>query len=553
MIDPDVRWPKRKPKRRRRLRRRPVHTRNRAIQPVATADSTFKAAADALDRSGVASDIDARIRNPKRQQPTVSTEAWLVAATIELGATGSYERSRVWARIKGLTAAQQRRVKLPGLRTRTISYDACEKQALRVERAVDEADSDRGWDWFALRVLAGPRMIRDRNGNWTDPAAAATDVALDDTPYFSWARRRGPNPTAQQDAAGIRTAGPDPDARNGYRTPTRLLPEDSFYGYQVVVVVTVPPVHWYGNPNQIRLGDYVPPYIVHITVRPANADPGPAGHDAVVRARAVAAINNVIADMGFTMKTETFVDALHDLGVNVVMSLPPNDIARVDTHLMGRRKDPVIENAGTFFHPWLPPEWEHVPEDLVDTERRDWYARRLIYAYTTHQRLQDGAVQIKNPFGTGRLTTDESAASATGALYVTKPAYAPDAQQTHLTLPADKLGRHQREPYGTRAWWLSYLRRLIVETANARLKSNAGLSNKCCKAMGNAAHTMSAILLAVAYNLDIAHQVKQQARRDHGEHEEQPADTAHHSDSGTAAPDRHDSDPESEPPERSPP
>ena len=486
----------------------------------------------------------------------LSTQAWLVAAMIELGATGSYDRSRVWARIKGFTAAQQRRLKLPGLRTQTVSYDVCEKQALRIERALDEGEnngSDRGWGWFALRVLAGPRMVRDRNGIWIDPAAAATAVSIDDTSNCSWGRKRGPNPTAEQQAAGILTAGSDPDARNGYRTPTYSHPDEDFYGYQVTVVVTVPSVHWYGNPNQISEGDYVPPYIVYISVRPANADPGPAGYQAIVRALAIAAINDVVADMGFTMKSESFVRALHKLGINVVMALPPDARTRVETHMMGRHSDPVIENAGTYFHTWLPPEWELAPEDLSDTELRDWHARRLIYAYTTHQHLNKGHIQIKNPFATGRLTTDKAEASPTGALYVTKPDYAPDAQQTLLTMPFDKLGCHQREPYGTRAWWLSYLRRLIVETANARLKQFEGLSNKSCKAMCIAAHTMAAILLAAAYNLDVAQRVAHEAALEHD------GDTEQTSDGTTRRPDDA-SDPQSahldtttEPVERSPP
>ena len=182
-----------------------------------------------------------------------------------------------------------------------------------------------------------------------------------------------------------------------------------------------------------------------------------------------------------------------------------------------------------FGHPQA--EWEDPPEDLGDAELRDWHARRLIWAYTTNQHLGDGDIQLKSPFATGRLTTDEVVAEATGALHVTKPDYAPDAQQAHLTLKADKRDRHQRIPHGTWAWWLSYLRRLIVETANARLKSAAGLSNKCCKAMGIAAHTMSVVLLAAAYNLDIAQRVADEARRDDIGNEEQPTCAGSHGDS----------------------
>ncbi|WP_420623182.1 hypothetical protein [Candidatus Poriferisodalis sp.] len=230
------------------------------------------------------------------------------------------------------------------------------------------------------------------------------------------------------------------------------------------------------------------------------------------------------------MKGESFVRRLHALGIDVVMALPPNDRTRVDTRLKGRTPNAVIENAGTFFHGWLPPQWEVPPDDLSDDELRDWYARRLIWAFTTHQHLGGGDIQLRSPFANGRLTTDKSVANTTGATHVVKPEYAPDANQAHVTMRVDQRDRHQRLPYGTRAWWLAYIRRLIVETVNARLKTDAGLSNKSCKAMGIAAHTMSAVLLAAAYNLDVTQRVADEARRDSIATEEGPTSTVAHSD-----------------------
>lgn len=551
------RWPRRPAGARRRKPRPPVHTRNRPISPVATHDTTYKLAVEAIERAGVADGIDHRVRNPKREQAVLNAKAWLTAAMIELGATGLYDRSRVWARIIGFTAAQQTRLRLPGLRTWWVSYDACYKQALRVERALDQGWKQGGdsseWDWFTLQMLAAARMKRDPAGGWTDPAADSASVCIDDTAFASWGHKTGPNPTAADEAAGVTSCGSDPDARNGRRTPTDSQPDEHFYGFQVIVVVSVPEVHWSGDPYQLLVRDYQPPYIINITVRPANADPGPHGYEAIVRARAVTAITEVVADMGFSMKSESFVRRLHELGIDVVMDLPPADRERVDTHMMGRPFQPVFENSGSFFHAWMPTENEVPPENLSDADLRNWHARRLIWAYTTNQHLSGGDVQLKSPFATGRLTTDEQAAKATGALHVTKPDHAPDARQAHLSLKVDKRDRHQRIPHGTWAWWLSYLRRLVVETANARLKSAAGLSNKGCKAMGIAAHTMSAVLLAAAYNLDVAQRVAEQARRDAIGHEDHTAPADHPRDSEPRSSPKSHEVTETEPAERSPP
>ena len=516
--------------RRPREPRKSIHTRNRDIDPVTTHDRAFKAVVEAVERAGVTADIDSNIRNPKREGAKLNAKAWLTAAIAEVRATGKYDRSLVWARIKGLTPAQQMRLKLPGLRTQSVSYDVCYKQALRVERALQQGwkvggASDRGWDWFTERVLAASRMTRDADGSLVDPAAAATAVAIDDTSQSSWGHRTGPNPTKEQQAAGVTSCGTDRDARNGRRTPTDAQPGEHFYGYQVTVVVMVPEVHWSGDPYRLKVRDYQPPYIIDIKVRPADENPGPHGYEAIVRSRAIAAIDDVVADMGFTMKSESFVRRLHALGINVVMDLPPNDRERVDTHMVGRRRHPVFENSGTFFDLSIPPELEVPPQGLSDADLRDWHARRLLYAYATHQHLGGGDIQLRSPFAAGRLTTDEPVAKATGALHITKPDHAPDAQQAHVTVGVERRDRHQREPHGTWAWWLSYLRRLTVETANARLKKGAGLSNKGCKAMGLGAHTMAAVLLAASYNLDITQRVADEARRDGIATEEQPSDS----------------------------
>ena len=538
-------------------RRKPLHTRCRAISPVATHDTTFKRVVEAIRHAGVAADIDNHIRNHRREQPILSTEAWLVAAVIELGASGSYDRSKIWARIKGLTAAQQTRLKLPGLRTQTISYDACYKRALRIERALQRGwgigDSSRDWHWFMQHVLTGSRMTDEADGTWHDPASDATSVGIDDTAYPSWGHKTGPNPTEAEIIAGITSCGTDPDARNGRRTPTDNQPDEIFYGYQVSVVVMIPEVQWLGDPNKIPNPSYTTPYIVDIDVRPANVNPGPSGYEAVVRTLAVAAITEVVADMGFTMKGESFVRRLHKLGIDAVMALPPNDQTRVDTHLKGRPQHAIIENAGTFFHEWLLPEWEVPPDDLSDDELRDWYARRLIWAYTTHQHLGGGDIQLRSPFANGRLTADKGVADTTDAMHVTKPPYASDAQQAHVTMKIDSLDRHQRLPYGTRAWWLAYIRRLIVETVNARLKSDAGLSNECCKAMGIAAHTMSAVLLAAAYNLDVTQRVADEARRDSIANDQEPTSSATHSDDEAITLQEHFGGPAPEPAARPPP
>lgn len=512
-----------------------------AKPPVPTSNDLFDEAVRTAEQSGVLAKCERRLMHHPGAKSEMPVVALLVVMLIELVQTGSYERAELASRIAGLTAAQQRRVKLPGLRTRTVSYDIVCTQVARLERALDEGwtapDGTRcGWEWFTMAMLAGSRMTQDADGNWVDPATGVTAVGIDDTAFPTWARKLGPNPSDEDIAAGITSCGADPDARNGHRTPTNSQPSEFVYGYQVTVVVAVAEVRWCGNPRKIAMGDYQPPWIIDVIVSPANHNPGTVGREAIVRALAICAITDLVADRGFSMKSVNFVQGMHELGINVVMDHPGTETEVADFHVMGRSRDPVIEHVGTFLHAWMPPQWEVPPADLSDNQLRDWYARRLIYAYTAHQHLGGGDVQIKNPYAAGRLTTQSNEATANGAMLHKQPKHAPAVTQDYLTVPVEMRNLCQREPYGTPAWWYSYLRRLVVESANAMLKRGVGLTNKCCKAMGIAAHTMAAVMLAAAYNMRLRMRLEYQARQqqaldgttdgaDHTTLADQPVDT----------------------------
>lgn len=510
-------------------------------RPTPTLEADVRYVRLALRHSDVVEKVQAKIRRRFGPPPVLTALALLTIMALEADATGSYERTRLTARLAGLHSRDKERLGLPGLRTRQIRHKVVNKWAARLERALDEGwIAEDGtlcdWDWFSMNMLRASRTreVPDESGQGTvavDAAASAKAVSIDDTPFGTWsyeryrppseARRNGRKQTYIHDKEG-----PDgirqfaywltcPDARKGKRSSTNTIDAGFFVGFTATVSAAVVSVKWYGDPDYIEFGDEIPPFILAIDVNPAGTDTAPVGaKQARLIHKELPEANEMLADRGFTMKRESFVAAVRAAGFSLVMDYDKGELDRPRTHLLGRKQVPVIEHAGTFFHAWMPPEFDSPPKHLRSgddrsEERRKWFTERLKYSYTVNQHLQDGSIQIENPVRPGKIApVGPLHAGTTSSHVIQQPDDAPDVPHKYLTVQPSHLHRYQLIPYMTLAWWKSYLRRLRIEAVNSSLKRQLGLSRESCKAMGLPAHRLAAVMLAFAYNIGLLRKLR---------------------------------------------
>ena len=120
----------------------------------------------------------------------------------------------------------------------------------------------------------------------------------------------------------------DPDARVGYRRATATRSEGMFSGYGVHIAVVVPEFASRGFNRSGTLGESVPPFIVGLSVQPADTGPADGGMAATMMARCVApATDEVVAAFPYTSQAKSFNRPLHVDGTNVVNG-PPASVPR---------------------------------------------------------------------------------------------------------------------------------------------------------------------------------------------------------------------------------
>ena len=510
-------------------------------RPTPTLEADVRDVRIALRHADVVDKVQAKIRKRFGPPPQLTALALLTVFALEIDATGSYERARLTARLAGLHSTDQQRLGLPGLRARSIRHKLVNKMTLRLERALDEGwVAEDGtvcdWDWFTMNMLRASRTreVPDEDGRGVvvvDAAAGAKAIAIDDTPYETWSYERNRPPPAHRLTGRKKTYihykdGPDgtkkfafwltcPDASKSKRSATNNTESGFYEGFAVTVSVAVVSVTWYGDPDYIEFGEEILPFVLAIDVNPAGTNTAPvaAKQARLIREQHPEA-DEVLADRGFTMKPQSFVAAVRASSFDPVMDYDKDELSRPRTHLLGRKGVPVIENGGTFFHAWMPSEFDSPPEHLRDAdnrseERRKWFTDRLIYSYKVNQYRQDGSIQIKNPINAGKIAPVGPLNAGTHRSHVIqRPEDTPDLPHNFLIVPPEHLYRYQRIPYMTEAWGKSYLRRLRVEAVNSSLKRKLGLSRESCKAMGLPAHRLAAVMLAFAYNLSLVRKLR---------------------------------------------
>lgn len=338
------------------------------------------------------------------------------------------------------------------------------------------------------------------------------------------AKRQPPGPDTIYGPDGRIIHTTDIDARGGYRTATSMQSGRTFVGYHLHLATAVRSFAWQGDVTRGVLGDYIPPFIIGSELTPANSHSGEAATrllDAIVPV--TPGLSEVLVDRGYTqLSPESFIWPARTHGLDVVMDYTEDQRALAPTLSVARRSvrndaepNTVIINCGTVLH-------EHTPEALLaapafpkeDEYREPVFAfyenRAQVYQWSINDRDRTtGDVQYICPFHAGRAKNPAF-----------KPGVRPNRTAVHVDVPdnatccchgsanidPETLGPlWQPVPYGTRAWFLSYSRRAMAETANSLLKTSfARLQRSFIKVMGRAKVGLLVGLLCVSVNIELA-------------------------------------------------
>ena len=469
----------------------------------------------------------------------LNVEALLVAVLLAAEEKKNYLRSDICAVINGFDAQVAYTLGLCDEQTRRpVSYHTTQKQLRRLERAVgDEWTSpcgqkrDLAWLTSTLLVATIPRAQR----------RSITAVALDSTFVETWAVTRDftpdavarhrlaareipdlPEPEPQRpDGSGavgatgadgrlIRSA--DPDARPGYHSATSKRVAGLGLGYDFHVAVAVRGAHWSGEPTWLALGDRTPAYICALAFVPASTNPGPVGREAIEDTiRHAPNLREVVADLGYTLKRDSFVRNLRERGLDVVMEYPSTEVARRKAVTAGRHQQPIINHCGTLLPSWAPQALHTPPEGADRRQRADFYDQRSRWRYSPHQHLSGSSIQMRCPRCAGRVNTNARTRNPRQRGRGAAVPYLGGVAAEHccdglITLTSSQLANYQNIPYSTTAWHRSYSRRNQIENANSRLRHKGALLAGTCRSLSRIPRAIAALAQAVIYNLNLSAQ-----------------------------------------------
>ena len=399
------------------------------------------------------------------------------------------------------------------------------------------------------------RMIRASCGDWADkiPAIAIDgtckhtwahpgEISTNDELYLQHAQRRAeelgleePDLTDRENPNGTRPGelGPDgrpirsksPTARWAYRTKTPKDQRKHFFGHDVIIGVARKALLWQGDPERYAFGPKVPHLMTSLRVIPGGADPSPPSL-AVAEAthRYMPQLEDVIADRIITNKP-TFIQGLHDRGLNGVMDYTKTEVANPKLERFGRNGNEYYAHVGGIFPAWAGPSVVTPPAirthkelddpDVTDEELAQWYTDRAkTYRCSVNQRLPDGGFQYQTPLAAGRIGTKHTMHTANQAA-AEHPADVVYPEKFFNVAPEQAV-RLQARPWNTPAWKADYGRRAIVETGNSQAKDEAGFDAEKVRVFKFVAEIIHATLIAVIHNLEQIrrHELKQQQAHD---------------------------------------
>ncbi len=345
---------------------------------------------DVVRRSGVGEELQRWLGAHPGPKSRLNVEALLVAVLLAGEEKKNYLRSDICAVINSFDATLAYTLGLCDEHTRRpVSYHTTQKQLRRLELAVRDGwtspcGKKRDLAWLT-RTLLDATIPRDQR-------RSITAVALDSTFVETWAVTRDftpdavaqhrlaarqipdlpePEPLRPDGSGAIGTIGPDgrlirsadTDARPGYHSATSKRPAGLGLGYDFHVAVAVRGAHWSGDPTRLTLTDLPPAYICALAFVAASTNPGPVGREAIEdTTRHAPNLQEVVADLGYTLKRTNFVRHLRERGLDVVMDYRSTEVARPKAVTAGRHQQPVIDHCGTLLPSWVP-EALHTPPE----------------------------------------------------------------------------------------------------------------------------------------------------------------------------------------------
>lgn len=503
-----------------------------------------------LDRSGLATEIEARLRRHHAPPSRLTAKAVLMGMILAVYVKGTYERTAVCSILCGLNADLAVRVGLCDVRGRqaAFSYEMVQTQISRIEDALRDGwavpGGERNLMWFSRTAIEHSIPDEDK--------ALVANIALDSTVSQTWAKEQvsgeekelqkklkanPPPPTPPGEHPAIGTNGPHgrvrrtncPDALPAY-TADRIVA-----GFDVHMATAIRHMSWGGDPRHITIGDPVVPYILAVLVMPGLVDYAASGVGTLEMARSNAPhAQRVISDMGYSQHP-SYLTGARGLGYALDFDYKsekgrvgkPNQRVyevRIGTADGG---ETVLMNNGTLMPLWTPPEDQKPPEDLKGKKLRQWLAKRYQrVGYVCIQHDADGSRRVQCPQCAGKIRTTAATRSnaqkaqprppkrRTRATPGPKPRPIPTIKIaesfTHCCggvrtirpeTATDKLIQYQDIPHKTPAWKTWYGYRNPSEGTNARAKNRSLLKHGWCKALGLAATTVGAVLVGVALNL----------------------------------------------------
>ena len=515
--------------------------------PIPSLSSLISEIGELLDCAGIVEPVERRLRSHRGTPSRLTVRAMLTAIMYVGGHLSSYLREDIAAWLAGLKSSDAEALGLtgPGTGREPISYNMVCDQFGRLEAALAH-----GWTDIDGTLWDAERFAETLVHASVPPeiAAKVLAVAVDETDYPTWAVSRryipekdalaeravadldtelgGDETSDEQDepASAERDAerndgligtfgednrlirSKDPDARIGRRSAIQKRKAGKFLGYGATVASAVAGADWHGDPDRVRLGDPIEPYILAVAVRPAGTHPGRVGLDVVESAlRLAPGVSEVLADRAYTTKREQFNRPLHVRDIDVVKDFKSTDVRSPNVCMIGKRKDLVIEHCGTFLHPDTPEYFQAPPAGMAEEELPGWYSSRNRFVYTVNQYLPGGGKQMTCPVHAGKIAIEatQNTSPATVPLIPRKNGTTEMCCKGHVNVRPDELDRHQTIPYGTPAQTQSYGRRSVVEGFFGEAKTAGGFAANRCRVFKLAPHVIAAAATVVAFNLKL--------------------------------------------------
>jgi hypothetical protein len=270
----------------------------------------------------------------------------------------------------------------------------------------------------------------------------------------------------------------DKDARAGHRSATNGRDAGPYIGREAHLGVAVPALRWTDGTQRCVFGESVPQVIMTANLVPAGTHRAKAVIGSLLDANRDGFCEELLVDPGYSlMSGETFHFPLQQGGIPLVMR--PSSHQRTKPDACPTIGDALVLD-GQLFSKHTPLELRNLvmPARGASSQEKVKYQKdfeqRAGFAYVRHKAPgTDGVTRWRCPFCAGKLRSRQLPQTMRQSR--NQPLVELEESTTSccdgiISLGADQLALMQETIFGTTAWWSSYGRRNIAESANGGLK-----------------------------------------------------------------------------------